>query len=220
MSITNIEPTGVLFVGVCDIQTEKCTARTAAPLTAVWSMPAREQINVCRSCLDEMVRRGEWHVAGARLRRSADVAVFDHAGNLQVVIEVKRTRPGEDTVIRAIQIRRNLLAHAGLPQTPFFLIAFPDHFYVWRNTIPDTYDRPPDYQVDAQAMLETYAKSHTINTEKLSEEEFAHFIADWLTDLQREKDESQISEWIKTSGLYQAIKDGSVAQEVTIHSGM
>ena len=68
-TMINIEPTGVVFTGVCDIQTEKCTARTTAPLTAVWSPPGRTQVNVCGACLQEMVRYGEWYVKGARIVR-------------------------------------------------------------------------------------------------------------------------------------------------------
>jgi hypothetical protein len=53
---------------ICEIQTEKCAAKDSpAAITAVWYSPGRKQVNVCRSCLDEMVRRGEWEVKGARL---------------------------------------------------------------------------------------------------------------------------------------------------------
>lgn len=216
MTMIKVEPTGVLFVGVCDIQTEKCTARTAAPVTAVWPLPAREQINVCRSCLDEMVRRGEWQVEGARLRRRADVAVFDHAGNLQLVVEAKQAKPGEDTSKRAIQIRRNLLVHAGIPQTPFFLIAFPDHSYLWRRAFPDEYDRPADYHIDAQDIIQSYAKRHTTSIESLSGLEFEQLVSEWINDLINSEDESHMPEWVKSSGLYQAIKDGATVQEAAV----
>jgi hypothetical protein len=119
-----VEPTGVLFVGVCDIQTEVCTARTAAPVTAVWTLPARTQVNVCRSCLDEMVRQGEWQVEGARLRRRADVEVFDHAGNL--------------------------------------------------------------------------------------------LVSEWINDLLNLEDQSQVPDWVRSSGLYQAIKDGAAVEEAAV----
>ena len=211
-----IEPTGVLFVGICDIQTEKCTARTAGPITAVWSVPAREQVNVCRSCLDEMVRRGEWQVEGARLRRRADVAVFDHAGNLQLVVEAKQAKSGEDTFKRAIQIRRNLLMHSGIPQTPFFLIAFPDHFYLWIRTFPDEQDRPADYRIDATNIIQSYAKGHATDIEHLSALEFEKLVSEWIQDLINLEDESEVPDWVISSGLYQAIKDGAAVQEAAI----
>jgi hypothetical protein len=66
-----IEPTGILFEAICDIQTEQCTARSAAPVTAVWSPPGPDT-GECLSCLYEMVRRDEWQVEGARLVRHID----------------------------------------------------------------------------------------------------------------------------------------------------
>ena len=64
-----IEPSGVVMHGVCDIQTEHCTAKAGGAITAVWGPPGRTQINVCRACLEEKMRRGEWVVEGARLRQ-------------------------------------------------------------------------------------------------------------------------------------------------------
>jgi hypothetical protein len=41
-----IEPSGVVMHGVCDIQTEHCTAKADGAITAVWGPPGRTQINV------------------------------------------------------------------------------------------------------------------------------------------------------------------------------
>jgi hypothetical protein len=65
-----VEPSGVIMMGECDIQTEKCVAKEdPAPITAVWSLPGRRQINVCKPCLEENIRRGKWIVEGARVRQ-------------------------------------------------------------------------------------------------------------------------------------------------------
>jgi hypothetical protein len=61
----NIEPSGVIFSDACTIQTDRCTAREKAAVTAVWGPPGRTQINVCGSCLQEKVRIGEWKIGGA-----------------------------------------------------------------------------------------------------------------------------------------------------------
>ena len=66
-----VEPSGVVLTGVCSIQTDRCTAREAGPITSVWGPPGRTQINVCRACLEEKIRTGEWQVEGARLRQPA-----------------------------------------------------------------------------------------------------------------------------------------------------
>ena len=62
-----IEPTGVVMVGVCQVQTSRCMARTPAPITAVWIPPGRRQMDVCRACLEEQIRTEKWEVEGARL---------------------------------------------------------------------------------------------------------------------------------------------------------
>jgi hypothetical protein len=80
-----IEPSGVIFTGLCDIQTARCVAREIPnPVTAVWSLPGRRQINVCRPCLDEMILKGEWIVEGARLRQT-EVAAFDGERELETL---------------------------------------------------------------------------------------------------------------------------------------
>lgn len=62
-----VEPSGVVMRGVCSIQTDQCTAKEEGPITAVWGPPGQTQINVCRVCLEEKIRLGEWEVEGARL---------------------------------------------------------------------------------------------------------------------------------------------------------
>jgi hypothetical protein len=67
--MNKIEPSGVVMHGVCSIQTKHCTAKEGGAITAVWGPPGRTQINVCRACLEEKIRLGEWEVEGARLRQ-------------------------------------------------------------------------------------------------------------------------------------------------------
>lgn len=60
--------TGIVMVGRCEVQTKGCSARKKpAPITAVWIPPGRTQCNVCRACLEEKMRNGEWEVPGARV---------------------------------------------------------------------------------------------------------------------------------------------------------
>ncbi len=55
-----IERSGVVMVGVCAVQTGVCTAKEPGPITAVWTAPARNQIDVCQACLNKMVGDGVW----------------------------------------------------------------------------------------------------------------------------------------------------------------
>jgi hypothetical protein len=211
-----IEPSGVLVVGLCEVQTEKCTAKVPAPITAVWALPARRQINVCSSCLEEMVRNGEWQIEGSRLKRRADVAVFDRSGNLQLVVEAKYLKPSEDTLHRAVQIRRNLLVHSGIPDSPFFLIVFPAHLYLWKKGSPDTYDRQADYSVGTEAFIKFFADKSNTSNDYMSGDEFERLVSEWIKYLSSSNDSSKIPDWAQASGLYDAIKNGSVITEASV----
>jgi hypothetical protein len=65
-----IEASGVVFTGVCSVQTAECSAKTppGGPLTAMWTAEGgRRQIDVCGDCMRVMTKSGQWHVIGARV---------------------------------------------------------------------------------------------------------------------------------------------------------
>ncbi len=59
-----VKPSGVIMVGRCHIGTKVCSVKNVGPVTAVWV--ANNQTDVCRECLDEKVRLGEWQIEGAK----------------------------------------------------------------------------------------------------------------------------------------------------------
>ena len=63
------------MLGECTVRTSFCTALNPAPITAVWALPGRVQINVCRACLEEMLRQGQWSISGARVSEHHGEAV-------------------------------------------------------------------------------------------------------------------------------------------------
>ncbi len=62
----DVEASGVVMVGACAVHTPVCQARKRGPLTAVWTRPARIQIDVCGACLHEKLASGDWHMDGKR----------------------------------------------------------------------------------------------------------------------------------------------------------
>ena len=214
--ITTVEPSGIILNDICDVKTDKCIARDQpGSITAVWSLPGRTQINVCRSCIDEMVRRGEWKVEGARIKRRADIAIFDNKGKVTLIAEVKYTPTEEDRAKRATQIRRNLLVHSGIPSTPFFLVAFFDRFYLWKKESPDRYDRPADYRASMRSIVKKYSKAMGIPSENMSPQVFETLVSHWLKDL-ISNENIKVPEWMNKSGLYDAIKEGNLVIEASL----
>jgi hypothetical protein len=211
-----VEPSGVVFVGVCDVQTDRCVARQPSPVTAVWETPGRMQVNVCRPCLEEKVRLGEWEIQGAKITKGVDVAVYSPGRNLQLVVEVKKS-PGfrRPSVEWATQIHRNLLVHSGIPRAPYFLLALlPDRLYLWKEREAGDPNRAPDYEIDARNILKPYLDQLAPAPEDASEMQLETVIISWLKDITSSKQPLDASlSWLYDSGLYAALKDGSVEMQ-------
>lgn len=180
-----VEPSGVIMTGVCEVQTPVCQAKEPAPITAVWTLPGRNQINVCRACLEECVRDGEWEIPGARIQRRFDVAVYDDAARTQLVVEVNPSRPADTRGATqwATAIHRNLVAHAGIPAAPnFLLVGYPDAFFVWVGSTVSEYARSPDYVYFSPSVLQSYRDSVEDDGTPHAQE---RVVAMWLEDLLR-----------------------------------
>lgn len=152
--------------------------------------------------------------------------VYATDGSLQLAVEVK-SRPGA-SVEWAAQMVRNMAAHGALPEAPYFLLALPDFFYLWVNQglssadlLPGQESPEPAYKIDATRALSPYLDgSPVVELVGLSEQGLELLVAAWLTDLIN----SEIS--IETapielrpifdSGLYDAIKKGSLATEALV----
>jgi len=162
-----------------------------------------------------MVRRGEWEIEGARIKQRADIAIFDNEGKIKLIAEVKYSPTVEDSSKRATQIRKNLLVHSGIPSTPFFLVAFPDNFYLWKKKSPDNYDRPADYRASVKSIVKKYSKAMGKPSENMSPREFEMLVSCWLRDL-ISNENVKIPEWANKSGLYDAIKEGRLVVEASL----
>ena len=215
-----VEPTGIVLVDTCGVQTERCLAREPAAITAVWTLPGRIQINVCRPCLEEQVRSGEWEIQSARIETRADVAVYSADKRLMLVVEVKsRSKANKNLREWATLIHRNLIAHAGIPSAPYFLVAIlPGSLYLWKHSDSFNIDRGPDYEVDAQGVLGPYFKQLlSLGVEDASGYHLESLMTSWLKDVVNgaHLDDPSLG-WLQDSGLYQAIANGSVVMQAPV----
>lgn len=209
-----IEPSGVVMIGECEIQTPFCTALTPAPITAVWASPGRRQIDVCRPCLEEMVRLGEWENPGAKIPRRYDMAVYDQADRLQLVVEVKK-RPYEiATEIEqwATRIRRNLIVHAGIPSSIYFLLAiYPAPFYLWgKEEAPEA---PPRHCFDAETEVVGSHGSLTATDHREQEDAIYSWLKTLMSAPAGSENVTEAHSWLYESGLYRAIHGGTVVRQ-------
>ena len=60
-----------------------------------------------------------------------DIAVYSPNNELQLIVEVKNKIGA--TPEWAANMRRNLSIHSIVPYSPYFLLALPDYFYLWKD---------------------------------------------------------------------------------------
>jgi hypothetical protein len=143
-----------------------------------------------------------------------DVVVYSPRAGLQLVVEVKSQSGASDEWAR--QVRRNLLAHGFVPATPYFLLVLPDHVYLWKNTDLASIDSSPDFKLETPTVLADYLPMLSRPLHELSGPSLELLVNSWLANLVNTthldlNDPSQ--QWIIESGLYDAIKSGSVVTD-------
>ena len=146
----------------------------------------------------------------------ADLVAYNPAGQIALLVEVKgRTDRSRSW---AMQMRRNMLAHGGAPQTPFLLLALPDRLYLWKDVgnTPELIE--PTYEIDPAPFFQPYyAKAHT-SPDQLTAQSFELIVASWLNELTHWGLPANVPEpqrqLLRESGLVDAIRGGSVAVAV------
>ena len=147
-----------------------------------------------------------------------DIAVYSPDNRLQLVVEVK-SKLGA-TAAWAANMRRNLFAHSVVPYSPYFLLALPDYFYLWKNPISAIDIKPPDYEANSKRILEPYLHNSSHHLDTMSEYSFELIINSWLNKLVNANLTRETAgpheAWLFDSGLYDAINHGYVKTEATV----
>ena len=211
-----IEPSGVVMTGECEIRTPYCTALRPAPITAVWGDPGRRQIDVCGACLEEMVRRGEWEVRGAKISRKYDLAVYDRNNRLQLVVEVKDYpyRIGSELENWAARIRRNLMVHSGIPSYVYFLLAvYPAPFYLWGKE--DAPEAKPRFSFDVQNEMPRLHESRAVSDYQQQEGAVHSWLKILIETSAAQAGQTERNVWLHDSGLYEAIRGGTIVKQAS-----
>jgi hypothetical protein len=148
--------------------------------------------------------------------RMADILVTSSDERPQLAVEVKNT--SETSGAWAAQFRRNLLAHAAIPNTPYFMVTAFDHFYLWRQTPGTAPEALPEYTVDALDYLQPYYDRAAFINKIPTFDAMEILVAAWLNDLVRSTPPRQEKKtaWLYDSGLYAAIRDGVVRTQASV----
>ncbi len=151
------------------------------------------------------------------MRNIADMTVYTPQGQLSLVVEVKNKR-GTSREWTA-KMRRNILAHGELPSSKLFLLALPDHFYVWKDAATLPAESIPTYDINPEPFLRPYYEKAGIASDIVSRESFELIVSSWLNELQlTEHPPAHIphdtQQWLLESGVLGAIHDGRITSEV------
>ncbi|MEJ6481084.1 hypothetical protein N0Y54_07015 [Nostoc punctiforme UO1] len=139
-----------------------------------------------------------------------DLSVDNRNGQLTLVVEVKSKLNASPEW--AARLRRNMLAHGIFPMAPYFLMVFPDRFYLWTNADVRLDQSEPTYIIDARPILNRYFERAGVKADQISGQSLELIVASWLGEIiHSEKSPEDINEsqqWLIDSGLYAALAGG------------
>lgn len=144
-----------------------------------------------------------------------DLSVDNRNGQLALVVEVKRkTNVSPEW---AAKLRRNILAHGTFPKAPYFLIVFPDKFYLWANADAYQDQSEPTYSIDASPILQPYFERAGVRSDQISGDSLELIVTSWLGEIihseQLPENINDSQKWLIDSGLYAALVGGKVEYE-------
>jgi hypothetical protein len=144
-----------------------------------------------------------------------DLAIYNRDGQPALVAEVKSKLNA--SAEWAAQFRYNILAHGTFPKAPYFLMAFPDRFYLWTDADIRLDQSEPTYVIDARPILQPYFERAGVTAEQISGQSLELIIAAWLGEIihldQPLTDIDESQQWLIESGLSAAIFRGRFAHE-------
>lgn len=144
-----------------------------------------------------------------------DLSVDNRAGQLALVVEVKRKTGA--SAQWAASLRSNILAHGTFPKAPYFLMVFPDQFYLWTDADAQSDQSEPTYTIDARPILQPYLERAGVTAEKISGQSLELIVESWLREIiysenpHEDLDESQ--HWVIDLGLHAALAGGKIEHE-------
>lgn len=143
-----------------------------------------------------------------------DILIYSKDEKPQLIVEVKKKL--DPSVEWAAKTRRNLLVHGMIQPSPFFLLVSPSQMYLWKNA-GSLEAIPPDYEIDALNILTKYIEPSSLELDTISEYSLEMIVISFLSDLiyrdSIENLDGMNLDWLHESGLYEAIKKGSVMTE-------
>ena len=149
------------------------------------------------------------------MKQYADILAYDRDGQLALIAEVKSKRGTSSDW--AAKMRRNMFAHGLMPNAPYFLLALPDAFYLWKNNGRAADVIEPTQSVDPDPFLRPYYKKSGLISTDLTGRSFELIVASWLNQVVQAKSphelENTSQDWLINSGLFERLVGGHLELE-------
>lgn len=147
-----------------------------------------------------------------------DLSIENRNGQRILDIEVKTKLNASPEW--AARFRSNILAHGTFPKAPYFLMVFPDRFYLWTDADAQSEQSEPTYTIDARPILQPYFERAGVTAEQISDQSLELIIESWFwAIIYSEKSPAELDEsqkWLVDSGLYNALAGGKFEYEVVV----
>jgi hypothetical protein len=139
-----------------------------------------------------------------------DIVINRPGDRPALVVEVEGKRGA--TPEWAAEWRSTLLSAYDHPwHAPYFLMAFPDRFYFWRQGRASSPDQLPDHCADARELLAPLLERSGAELDSLSASELEMVVSTWLTTLMHPALAARAPQrWLVESGLQEAIRNGAI----------
>src|SRR3712207_872070 len=95
-----------------------------------------------------------------------DLSIDNRNGQRILDIEVKTKLNASPEW--AARFRGNILAHGTFPKSSYFLMVFPDRFYLWTDADAQSEQSEPTYIIDAHPILQPYFEGAEVTAEHIS----------------------------------------------------
>ena len=139
-----------------------------------------------------------------------DLMAYDRNGQLVLSVDIRKSPTASPEW--AAELRKNILAHGVYPITPYFLVALPNKFFLWKNGDAADLESKPTYTVDAAPLLTPYAEKIGRTLSELNGIGLEGVVAAWLRDLiyfgKKPAIDTDTMYWLIQSGLYETIAGG------------
>lgn len=148
----------------------------------------------------------------------ADIVAINSASEIAMLVEVKVKLGTTETW--AAQMRRNLFAHGSRVKAKYFLLAHPDHFYLWQESAVAQTLSSPSHCIDPTELLAPYFERAHLSLETIGHVSFGMIIAWWIENLFEGRDRPANADahdaWITESGLWNELAGGRLEYEVRV----